>query len=130
MSFRLLLVHYWTVDWAIQQLDIIMNTKLRDIAFMKYMNDSWRSKTTIWCVGTQHILHVGQNTNATIESYHFNLKNILNSSKERFVERRMDWLVYHLMGDVVTHYQYGVQCKAFGFIRNTQKRSYCRNNDH
>ena len=30
----------------------------------------------------------------------------------------MDWLVYHLVGDVLTHYWYGVQCKAFGFVRN------------
>lgn len=30
----------------------------------------------------------------------------------------MDWLVYHLTGDVLTHYWYGVQCKAFGFVRN------------
>ena len=35
--------------------------------------------------------------------------------------RHMDWLIYHLMGDVLTHYWYGVQCKAFGFIRNTKQ---------
>ena len=32
--------------------------------------------------------------------------------------RRMDWLIYHLTGDVLTHYWYNVQCKTFGFIRN------------
>lgn len=30
----------------------------------------------------------------------------------------MDWLIFHLTGDVVTHYWYDVQCKAFGFVRN------------
>ena len=30
----------------------------------------------------------------------------------------MDWLIYHHTGEVVTHYWYGVQCKAFGFICN------------
>ena len=35
--------------------------------------------------------------------------------------RHMDWLIYHLMGDVLTHYWYGVQCKAFGFIRNIKQ---------
>ena len=33
----------------------------------------------------------------------------------------MDWLIYHLMGDVLTYYWYNVQCKAFGFIRNTKQ---------
>jgi hypothetical protein len=30
----------------------------------------------------------------------------------------MDWLIYHLVGDVLTHYWYGVQCKIFGYIEN------------
>ena len=62
---------------------------------MRYMNEIWVPKTTMWCVGARRIPHAGQNTNAAIESYHSNLKSILNSTKERFVGRRMDWLVYH-----------------------------------
>ena len=106
------------VDWVLQQFDKITNTRPRSAAFMKYMNDTWRSKASMWCMGAKRIPHAGQNTNAAIESYHSNLKNILNSSKERFVGKRMDWLIYHLVGDVLTHYWYGVQCKAFGFVRN------------
>ena len=109
------------ITWAVRQLDIIANTRPRAVSFMKYMHDSWRSKTAMWCVGARRIPHAGQNTNAAIESYHSNLKSILNSSKDRFVGRRMDWLIYHLVGDVLTHYWYGVQCKAFGFIRNTKQ---------
>jgi hypothetical protein len=30
----------------------------------------------------------------------------------------MDWLIYHLTGDVLTHYWYVVQCKLYGFIPN------------
>jgi hypothetical protein len=30
----------------------------------------------------------------------------------------MDWLIYHLVSDVLTHYWYGVQCKIFGYIKN------------
>jgi hypothetical protein len=30
----------------------------------------------------------------------------------------MDWLIYHLVGDVFTYYWYGVQCKIFGYIKN------------
>ena len=106
------------VDWALQQLDKTTNIKPRSAAFMRYMNDTWRSKASMWCVGAKRIPHAGQNTNAAIETYHTNLKNVLNSTKERFVGRRMDWLVYHLVGDVLTHYWYGVQCKAFGFVKN------------
>ncbi len=72
----------------------------------------------MWCVGARKIPHAGQNTNAAIESYHSNLKSILNSAKGRFVGRRMDWLIYHLIGEVLTHYWYGVQCKVFGYIQN------------
>lgn len=32
----------------------------------------------------------------------------------------MDWLIYHLTGNVVTHCWYGVQCKAFGFVQKKQ----------
>ena len=47
--------------------------------------------------------------------------SVLNSAKERFVGRHMDWLIYHLTGSVLTHYWYNVQCKAFGFIRNKKQ---------
>jgi len=30
----------------------------------------------------------------------------------------MDWFIYHLVGDVLIHYWYGVQCKIFGYIKN------------
>lgn len=33
----------------------------------------------------------------------------------------MDWLIYHLNGDVLTDYWYSVQCKAYGFIRNKKQ---------
>ena len=62
------------VDWALQQLDKITNTRPRSAAFMRYMNDTWRSKASMWCVGARRIPHAGQNTNAAIESYHSNLK--------------------------------------------------------
>lgn len=36
-----------TVTSVVRQLDIITDTKARVVAFMKYMNDSWKSKTTM-----------------------------------------------------------------------------------
>ena len=109
------------VDWALHQLDKISTSCPLATSFMKYMNEVWRAKTPMWCVGARRIPHAGQNTNAAIESYHCNLKSVLNSAKERFVGRRMDWLIYHLTGDVLTHYWYSVQCKAFGFVRNKKQ---------
>ena len=109
------------VDWALQQLDKISLSRPQATSFMRYINEVWRPKTPMWCVGARRIPHAGQNTNAAIESYHSNLKSVLHSAKERFVGRRMDWLIYHLTGDVLTHYWYIVQCKAFGFIRNRKQ---------
>jgi hypothetical protein len=75
-----------------------------------------KSQCGVWEQGKYP--HVGQNTNVAIESYHSNLKSILNLANERFVGRRMNWLIYHLIGEVLTHYWYGVECKAFGYVRN------------
>ena len=30
----------------------------------------------------------------------------------------MNWLVFHLIGDVLTHYWYGEQCKLYDFVKN------------
>ncbi|KAG0600519.1 hypothetical protein M758_11G040500 [Ceratodon purpureus] len=62
--------------------------------------------------------HANQDTNAAVESYHANLKAILRTSRQKFGGRRVDWLIYHLLKDVLTHYWYAVQCKLYGFIKN------------
>lgn len=96
------------VLWASSQLDKIATSRPRATSFMKYMNGIWRGKIDMWVVGARRIPHVGQNTNAAIESYQSNLKSILNSTRKHFVGRRMDWLIYHLLKDVITHYWYRV----------------------
>ena len=106
------------VDWALQQLDKITNTRSQLAAFMKYMNDAWRVNASIWCVGLRRIPYASQNTNVAIETCHSNLKNVINLTKKWFIERRMDWLIYHLIGDVLTYYWYGIKCKAFRFVSN------------
>lgn len=75
----------------------------------------------MWCVGARWIPYAGQNTIDAIEFYHCNLEGVLKSAKERFLGRRMDWLIYHLTCDVLTHYWYIIQCKAFGFIRDKKQ---------
>lgn len=83
---------------------------------MKYMNDLWRKNNGMWEVGAKKIPYVIQNINAFIESYHSNLKSIQDSLRNYFVGRRIDWLIYHLVGDIITHYSYGVQCKSYRFV--------------
>jgi hypothetical protein len=43
------------------------------------------------------------------------------SSIEQFIGHRMDWLIFHLVGDVLNHYFYDVQCKFFGYVRNKKQ---------
>jgi hypothetical protein len=106
------------VKWAQDQIDALTEERPNAARFMKYVKKHWWDKASMWCISNCTIPHAWQNTNAAIESYHGNLKSILKSSRERFDGRRLDWLIYHLVGDVVTHYWYAVQCKLFGFVRN------------
>jgi hypothetical protein len=86
--------------------------------FMKYLKKHWLPKVNIWCVGNWNIPYIRQHTNSTMESFHSNMKHILYSSREKFIGHRMDWIIYHLVGDVLTHYWYDVQYKVFGCIKN------------
>ena len=87
-------------------------------AFIDYFEETWSGKTAMWVTANRNFPHCGQDTNAAIESYHANLKSILTQTRQRLCGRRMDWLVYHLIGDVLTHYWHGVQCKLYGFVKN------------
>jgi hypothetical protein len=86
--------------------------------FISYFEETWSVNTTMWVTTNKNFPHCGQDTNVAIESYHANLKSILTQTRHKLCGRRMDWLVYHLIGDVLTHYWYGVQCKLYGFIKN------------
>ena len=86
--------------------------------FIHYFEETWSGKTAMWVTGNRNFPHCGQDTNAAIESYHANLKSILRESRQKLNGRRMDWLVFHLIGDILTHYWYGVQCKLYGFVKN------------
>lgn len=109
------------VDWVLMQLDKISNTRPRAIVFMRYIKDVWRPKMSMWCVGARQIYHAKQNTNVALEFYHSNFMSILNLVKDRYVGWQMNCLIQHLMSDVITHYQYIVQCKAFGSISNMKQ---------
>ena len=74
-------------------------------------------KIEMWMKGYRNMPHANQDMNATVENYHANLKAILMSSRQKSDGRRVDWLIYHLLKDVLIHYWYAVQCKIYGFIK-------------
>jgi hypothetical protein len=80
-------------QWALQELDSSRHQQPRFEKFMKYMDEHWHAKVDMWCVFLRNALHAGQNTNAGIESFHANLKNILVTSKQHYCGRSMDWLI-------------------------------------
>ena len=86
--------------------------------FLNYFEKTWMHKIEMWVRGYRNMPHANQDTNAAVESYHSNLKAILKSSRQKFGGRRVDWLIYHLLKDVLIHYWYAVQCKLYGFIKN------------
>jgi hypothetical protein len=55
-------------------------------------------------VGFQNLPYVGQDTNATIESYHGTLKAQLKLGKNRLVGLYVDRCIHELVGDVLTQY--------------------------
>ncbi len=78
-------------------------------------------KTTMWCVGNCKIPHARQDTDVAMESFHNNMKQIFMSFREWFTRCRLDWLIFHLVGNVFTHYWYDVQCKLFRYVRRKKK---------
>jgi hypothetical protein len=72
--------------------------------FMDYFEKQWVGTMSMWITGFRNIPHAGQDTNVVVESYHANMKSILLSSRQRVGGRRIDWLIYHLTGDVLTLY--------------------------
>jgi hypothetical protein len=72
----------------------------------------------MWCIGNQNIPHIEQDTNAAMESFHNNMKQILYSSREKLSRCKMDWFIYNLVSDVLIHYWYGVQCKKIDYVKN------------
>ena len=87
-------------------------------AFFAYFETHWIPKIEMWVKAFRNMPHANQDTNAAVESYHANLKAILRWSRQKFDGRRVDWLIYHLLKDVLIHYWYAVQCKLYGFIKN------------
>jgi hypothetical protein len=76
--------------WAKQQIHLLATRYPNATRFMKYLQKHYLHKAAMWCVGNCNIPHAGQDTNASIEFYHTNIKQILFNSKERLIRHWMD----------------------------------------
>ena len=86
--------------------------------FWAYFDKQWADKTHMWVVGHRNLPYVGQDTNATIESYQSNLKATLSASKGRVHGRRLDWIIYELTEEILSHFWYQAMRKQHGFVSN------------
>ena len=84
-------------------------------------------KTHMWVVGNRNLPYAKQDTNAAIESYHSNLKATLRASKGRAHGRRLDWVIYELTEEILSHYWYQAMRKQHGFVPNLKHEQFVIN---
>ena len=113
--------------WAIRQLKSLMDSFPVVSNFWDYFNKQWADKTPMWVVGHRNLPYAGQDTNAAIESYHSNLKATLRASKGRAHGRRLDWVIYELTGEILSHYWYQAMRKQHGFVPNLKQEQFVIN---
>ena len=113
--------------WAIRQLNALRDSFPIVSNFWDYFDKQWGDKTEMWVVGHRNLPYAGQDTNAAIESYHSNLKATLRASKGRAHGRRLDWVIYELTGEILSHYWYQAMRKLHGFVPNLKQEQFVIN---
>jgi hypothetical protein len=113
--------------WAIRQLNALRESFPIVSNFWAYFDKQWADKTQMWVVGHRNLPYAGQDTNAAIESYHSNLKATLRASKGRAHGRRLDWVIYELTEDILSHYWYQAMRKQHGFVPNLKQEQFIIN---
>ena len=113
--------------WALRQLNALMESFPIVNNFWAYFNKQWADKTHMWVVGHRNLPYAGQDTNAAIESYHSNLKVTLRAAKGRAHGRRLDWVIYELTEEILSHYWYQAMRKQHGFVPNLKQEQFVIN---
>jgi hypothetical protein len=72
--------------------------------FWSYIILEWVPKCEMWVLENWNLPYAGQDTNATIESYHANLKATLIMAKSQLFGRDVDSCIHELLGNVLSHY--------------------------
>lgn len=86
--------------------------------FMSHFEQMWLEKVKMWVAEFRNASHANQDTNTAVERYHSNMKSIFAKSRQKLDGRHIDWLMYHLVGDILTHYWYAIQGKLY--VKNTK----------
>jgi hypothetical protein len=68
--------------WVQLQIDIMAIELPNAFRFIEYFLNHWMHKAAMWCVGNCNIPHARHDTNATMESFHNNMKQIFMSFRE------------------------------------------------
>ena len=113
--------------WALRQLNALEDSFPIVNNFWAYFNKQWADKTHMWVVGHRNLPYAGQDTNAAIESYHSNLKATLRAAKGRAHGRRLDWVIYELTEEILSHYWYQAMRKQHGFVPNLKQEQFVIN---
>lgn len=73
----------------------------------------------MWVLSFRTYVTLGINTTGTLESFHFVLKNNwLNPSKMRLTNRRLDWLLYVMLHQMLPHFEHKAALKKLGMVVN------------
>jgi len=101
--------------WVMIKLQYITSNYPIANVFREYIEENWWHKIYMW---VWNLPYIGQNTNATTESYHGTLKAMLQSKENILVSHHVDWCIHELIGDVLTQYWCQSLHKNFGIVNN------------
>jgi hypothetical protein len=74
--------------------------------FLAYIDGMYIPKLPMWFVGNKHNPQGSQDTNATIKSYHGNMKARLKASQSHLMWRRVKLLIHNLTHGILKNYKY------------------------
>ncbi|GLJ47194.1 hypothetical protein SUGI_0996270 [Cryptomeria japonica] len=92
-----------------------------------YFQKTWchdERRIAMWAKNFRSFPHANQETNASIESYHFHIKSHHLSDRAKKCTRRMDWLIYVLLHRVEPFYKNKRYLQLSGFLTNFKKERY------
>lgn len=78
----------------------------------------------MWAKNYRIFPHANQETNASIESYHFHIKSHYLNDRSKRCTRRMDWLLHALLHRVEPFYKNKRYLQLSGFLTNFKKERY------
>ncbi|GLJ18412.1 hypothetical protein SUGI_0326200 [Cryptomeria japonica] len=95
--------------------------------FIEYFQKTWchdERRIAMWTKHFRGFSHANQETNASIESYHFQIKSRHLSDRSKKCTRRMDWLIHTLLHKVEPFYKNKRYLQLSGFLNNFKKERY------